>query len=140
MSTMRVKRALLHLVKAGRDSLHLEKTLTDLGYKDTPYFNLYGEISEAMYCILEEDTDSFENSETYNAIHDIYSSDEMCAERLAEIFRNNPAHAGINIPKATMEVIREAAEKRKMPLDRFVSLILCEWAAREVMYINYFGE
>ena len=137
---MEVKRALTHLVKAGRDALHMEKTLTELGYKDTPYFNLYGEISEAMYCILEEDTDSFDKSETYNAMHDIYSSDEMCAERLAEIFHNNPSHTGFNIPKATMEVITETAKKRNMPLDRFVSLILCEWAAREVMFINYFGE
>ena len=137
---MRVKRALTHLVKAGRDALHLEKTLTQLGYKDTPYFNLYGEISEAMYCILEEDTDSFEESETYNAMHDIYTPDETCAEQLAEIFNNNPAHTGMNIPKATLEVITEAAEKRGMPLDRFISLILCEWAAREVMYINYCGE
>ena len=137
---MRVKRALTHLVKAGRDALHLEKTLKELGYKDTPYFNLYGEIAEAMYCILEEDTDSFEESETYNAMHDIYSSDEMCAERLADIFRSNQEQNSFNIPKATLEFVSEAAEKRGMPLDRFISLIICEWAAREVIYITYCGE
>ena len=137
---MKVKRALTHLVKAGRDALHLEKTLAQLGYKETPYFNLYGEISEAMYCILEEDTDSFEESATHNAMNDIYTPDEICAEQLEEIFRNNPRNAGLSIPRATREVLEEAAAKRGMPLDRFVSLILCEWAAREVMLINFVGE
>jgi len=130
---MKVKRALTHLLKAGRDALHLEKTLTDLGYGNTPYFNLYGEIADAMYCILGEDTDTFEDSATYNAMHDIYTPDEICAERLEEIFLSNPANTGLNIPKATLDLLVESADRRGVPLDRFIGLILSEWAVRELI-------
>ena len=76
---MNTKSVLTHLIRAGRDALHLEKTLTDLGYKETPYYNLYGEITDALYAMLDERTDTVEESKAYAAIHDIYTPDEICA-------------------------------------------------------------
>ena len=45
---MNTKFVLAHLIRAGRDALHLEKTLTEIGYNETPYFNLYGDITDAI--------------------------------------------------------------------------------------------
>ena len=67
---MDAKKVLTHLVRAGRDALHIESTLTELGYKETPYYNLYGEIAEAIYTMIGENTDTFNESITYAKIHD----------------------------------------------------------------------
>lgn len=130
---MDIKNILTHLIKAGRDALHVEKTLREIGYTDTPYYSLYGEICESIYKILGENTECFEDSHTYAAMHDIYTPDEICAERLEEIFLSNPANTRLNIPKATLDLLVESADRRGVPLDRFICLILSEWAVRELI-------
>lgn len=126
---MNTKSVLTHLIRAGRDALHLEKTLTDIGYKETPYFNLYGEITDAIYALLDEQTDTIEESKAYAAIHDIYTPDEICAEELA------PLVSVPDVSDTTMEVIVETAKSRGIEPSTMVRLILNEWAMKE-MYVN----
>jgi hypothetical protein len=126
---MDLKQALVHLIKAGRDALHLDQTLNSIGYKDTPYFNLHGEIADAVYKIIGEETDTFDESMTYAAMHDIYTSDEICAERLAEM-ASNPT---LNIPETTLAIIQESASNRGISLLSMINLILSEWAIKEAM-------
>lgn len=123
---MNTKFVLTHLIRAGRDAIHLEKTLTDIGYKETPYFNLYGEITDAIYALLDEQTDTIEESKAYAAIHDIYTPDEICAEELAQL---------VSVPDVsdtTMEVITESARSRGIEPATMVRLILNEWAMKEM--------
>lgn len=126
---MNTTSVLTHLIRAGRDALHLEKTLTDIGYKETPYFNLYGEITDAIYGILDEQTDTIEESKAYAAIHDIYTPDEVCAAELAQLVDK------ADLPKTILDVISEAATRRGIDPDTFVRLIVSEWAMKE-MYSN----
>ena len=126
---MNTTSVLTHLIRAGRDALHFEKTLTDIGYAQTPYFNLYGEITDAIYGILEEQTDTIEESKAYAAVHDIYTPDEIYAEELAS-FVDTQAISG-----PTMDVIAEAAKERGLDLQTMIRLILNEWAMKE-MYSN----
>lgn len=123
---MNTKSVLTHLIRAGRDALHLEKTLTDIGYKETPYFNLYGEITDAIYDLLDEQTDTIEESKAYAAIHDPFTPDEICAEELAKF---------VGLPETsdtTMEVIAEAARSRRIEPSTMIRLILNEWAMKEM--------
>ena len=126
---MNTKSVLTHMIRAGRDALHLEKTLTDIGYKETPYFNLYGEITDAIYALLDEQTDTIEESKAYSAVHDIYTPDEICAEELA------PLVSVPDVSDTTMEVIVETAKSRGIEPSTMVRLILSEWAMKE-MYAN----
>jgi hypothetical protein len=130
---MNEKAALTHLVKAARDAIHLENVLSEMGYKETPYFDLYGEISEAIYCLLNEQTESFSDSETYNAIHDSYTPDEACADRLMDIYRSNASNADLGLSRASMEVFEEVANERGISIPQLQKLILCEWSARQVI-------
>ena len=125
---MNTKSVLTNLIRAGRDALHLEKTLTDIGYKETPYFNHYGEITDAIYGILDEQTDTIEESKAYAAIHDPFTPDEICAEELSGFVDNKPQ----NIPDTTMEVISEAARSRGIDPSTMIRLILNEWAMKEM--------
>lgn len=126
---MNTKKVLTHLIKAGRDALHLENTLSSIGYKETPYFNLHGEITDAIYTMLGEDTDSLEESMTYAAMNDIFTSDEQCAEQLASMIGHD-----LNVPPATMNVIQSAASERNMDVSQLIRLILSDWARKEVAF------
>ena len=127
---MNAKNVLTHLVRAGRDALHMEETLKQLGYKETPYFNLYGEITDAIYALLDEQTDTIEESKAYAAVHDIYTPDEVCAEELAQ-FVSVP-----DISDTTMDVISEAAQSRGIEPSTMIRLILNEWAMKEMFCAN----
>ena len=129
---MDAKLVLTHLIRAGRDALHMENVLNELGYHGTPYFNLHGEISDAIYEMIGENTETFDQSETYAAMHDIYTTDEICAEQLAERTQEN----WTAIPETARGAITETAEELGISFDNMVSLILSEWAMRQVRIAN----
>ena len=122
---MDYKKVLTHLIKAGRDSLHLEKTLCEIGYTDTPYFNLYGEICEAIYHIIGEETECLDDSATYAAIHDIYTPDETCAEYLSLLCK-----PPLSISENVFRTISETASERGLTNEQMINLILAEWAMK----------
>lgn len=132
---MNAKYVLTHLIRAGRDALHLDATLTDIGYRDTPYFSICGEIADAISYLLDERPETYEDSTAYAAFHDIYSTDEQCAELLAERICPVP-----QIPDATMAVIRETAKERGMDVNQLIKLILSDWAMKETMFRTVFSK
>ncbi len=129
---MNSERVLTHLIKAGRDTLHLERTLNDLGYTETPFFSIHGDIADAIYHLLGEDTQTFEESETCAALHDIYSSDEICAQRLAE--RMHSQQNCIVIPDKIRKMLEEAAGERNIDCNQLINAILTEWAAQRMFF------
>lgn len=131
---MNEKKVLTHLIRAGRDAINLENVLNQFGYKETPYFNLYGEIAEAIYAMLGEDTKSFDQSITHAVMHDPLTPDEVCAEELAKLLEK-ASKANTHVSATTQEVIQEAAQKRGIDPDTMVRLIINEWAMKE-MYAN----
>lgn len=132
---MNAQKVMLHLVRAGRDALHLDTTLTDIGYRDTPYFTIGGEIADAITYLLDENPETYEQSSAYAAFHDIYTSDEQYAELLADRISPVP-----QIPDATMAVIRETAEERGMDVNQLIKLILSDWAMKETMFRAVFSK
>lgn len=61
---MDTKEALTRMVKAGRLALTMDKGLRSLGYDETPYFDIYGNIADAVYFLLGEETETFSASVT----------------------------------------------------------------------------
>ena len=137
---MDTKTVLTHLIKAGRDALHMEQSLKKLGYAETPYYDLYGEISEAIYCILGENSDTFDQSATYAAIHDYFMTDEQCAEYLTQMCEDTETEPLSCIPEATRRILIDAAKDRNMDLKKLTMIILSEWAIKEVLFSNAMQE
>lgn len=79
---MDIQRSLEHLVKAWREAQKLNKALTNLGYSNTPYFELAGHISDAIYSLLGENTDTFDESITCIILTNELLSDLECADVL----------------------------------------------------------
>ena len=130
---MNTKKVLTHLIRAGRDALHLEKTLSGLGYKETPYFNLYGEICDAIYSLVGEETETFGESVTHETMTDSLTPDELSAETLAAMYDYNALATDMEIPPATLEILLDAADERGIELNKLIKLILSEWAMRKML-------
>lgn len=126
---MDMKKTITHLIKAGRDAMHLDSTLGNIGYDGTPYFNLYGDICEALYAMLGEDTDSFEQSETYAVMHDCLMPDEMCADQLLPLYFKNAC----DLSDHTVSTLEEAAEDHGISIEQMIRLVISEWAMRQNM-------
>lgn len=67
---MDIEAALQRLVHAARKAFYLSEQLEALGYQDTPYSDLFGNIADAIYYLLGEKTETFDQSVTYHALYD----------------------------------------------------------------------
>jgi len=75
--------ALVKIVNAGITAKRTDDALRELGYNDTPYFSIYGNISDALYCMLGEKTDTYDQSFTCRILESLDLTDDMRAELLA---------------------------------------------------------
>lgn len=143
---MDTKCVLNHLVRASRDALHMEQTLKGLGYNETPYFHLYGEITEAIYCMLGESTETFDESVTSTTINNMYLTDEHCAQELSEYCKEKQKKTeqeqekedekeedAFQILYSTRRILDEMAEERGFSIQQLVNLILSEWVIKKMI-------
>lgn len=71
------------IVSAGITAKKADDALKDLGYTDTPYFQIYGNIADAVYAMLGETTETYEQSITYKIMCCPAMTDEQRNELLA---------------------------------------------------------
>ena len=84
-----IKDALLRLVKAGRRIKKLQETYLEVGLKDGPLFESYGDICDAIYHIIGEHTDEYVDSVTNLVMTMPMFTDERRAEMLMAEYRKN---------------------------------------------------
>lgn len=93
-----IKDALLRLVTAARDTKRLQEAFVNVGLKDNMIFGVYSEISSAIYDLIGEKTDTFEESVTNLVLTVPYLTNERRAEMLmAEYRKNHPEMPAPNI-------------------------------------------
>jgi len=124
------KKVLTHLIRAGRDARNMENVLSTIGYEETPFFHMYGDICDAIYTLIGEKTETFDESITCAVMTDPITPDETWAEELA------PLACTPDVPDATMEVITAAATSRNIPMSTMIRLILNEWAMKTIYFQN----
>lgn len=125
---MDVKRVLNNLTLAGRMAHNLDVKMRDLGYSCTPYADIYCSIADSIYLILGENGD-FQDSATSSFFEDKNSTVEQCADGLYSVYQLNneePMSSG-----TTMEVLKEFAAEKGIPVQSMISVILSEWALRQ---------
>ena len=65
-----MKEMLLKMVEAAVKAKELNDTMEDLGYPENPYWDMYTLIADAIYTMAGENTDTFDESNTYAALND----------------------------------------------------------------------
>lgn len=84
-----MKDALLRMVKAARNTKKLLDAYQTVGLDDNLLFETYGEIADAIYGLVGEQTETFEESVTCLTMSAPFLKDERRAEMLyAEYLRN----------------------------------------------------
>lgn len=84
-----IKSALLGMVNAATLAKKMDKGMVELGYSETPYATLYADISDAIYQMIGEHTDRFEDSVTYTMLTAPYLDNERRAASLAYVYAKN---------------------------------------------------
>ena len=62
---MDIESVLKDLIAAGVLANKMDNMLNEAGFCSNPYFSIYGHIADAIYKLVGEHTDTFEESETY---------------------------------------------------------------------------
>lgn len=124
---MDVKNVLSHLACAGRKAYLLDREMHNLGYDNTPYFDIFGGIADAVYVILGEKCD-FDDSATAIFFSDMRVSDTQCADGLFGVYRQNTGEPIFS--DSTMTIISGAAAEKGISPQNMISLIVAEWAMR----------
>ena len=71
------------IIMAGRTAKQTDDTLRELGYGATPYFQIYGHITDALYALFNEHTETFDQSFTCRLMNCEHFSPDTCIELLA---------------------------------------------------------
>jgi len=72
--------ALRKIIEAGMIAKKTDDSLRELGYDETPYFQIYGNITDALYLLFDEHTETFDRSMAYRIIENKSIADIIPAE------------------------------------------------------------
>ena len=86
-----MKDALLRIIRAAMEAKRMDEALLKLGYRENPYFSIYGNLADAIYMLAAEKTDKFEDSVTFLVLNTQSISDERRAEILYAEMQKNKA-------------------------------------------------
>lgn len=84
--------ALIRMIRTADKLREMDTALCSLGYPNNPYADFFGEIADAIYCMVGEKKENFEDSATYWALHGDVLSEKDKLEILLNVYsKNRPA-------------------------------------------------
>jgi len=88
---MRAKETIGHLVNLAMKSKKLSDQMNELGYPDNPYWDFYCEAAEALYDLVGESTDTFEESLAFLVLQSTTITEEQRINVLLYHYKKNKA-------------------------------------------------
>jgi len=84
-----VKDALLHVVNVVLQARDIDRKMAEHGYTETPYGKFADELTEAIYALIGEHTETLEDSTTFKMLTAPFMDNERRAACLAYIHDTN---------------------------------------------------
>lgn len=81
-------KTLENIISACRTAKDSDDALRSVGYIETPYFKIYGHIMDALYDLLGENTETFDESITYRIMEDKNLTNSQRAELFVSFCKN----------------------------------------------------
>ena len=78
------EKAMRCLVNAYRNASNLDDGLINLGFTTTPCFDIAGDIADAIYYMLGENTETFDESVTAQTLWNAELSNDQCGNILLQ--------------------------------------------------------
>ena len=82
-----MKDAFAKLISTAEKAKHMDEEMVKLGYSDNLYADIFGDIADAIYKLLGENTKTFESSFTYVMLNTDAVSVDGRATLLSERFK-----------------------------------------------------
>ena len=86
---MNVEDSLGCMVRVARNACQISEYMSGLGFGDDPYFSLMADAADAVYYLVGEHTERFDQSVTYQIVHDKSMPDDACVRLLMKIYERN---------------------------------------------------
>ena len=86
---MSTKSAFRNLTKAARNAHYFSESMRTAGYPSSPFADIYGQIADAIFDLLGEETETFDDSVTCASLLSFAITDDQCAEYLHRAYRKN---------------------------------------------------
>ena len=83
---MKIDSVFLNLVDAGLMAKKMDKAMQDAGFDNNPYFEIYGCVAQAIYHLLGEDGDDYENSLADYSLSDAFHNRTDRVQYLVEAY------------------------------------------------------
>lgn len=84
-----IRDALLRMYRAAKWALKYHMALQDAGAGDSPYWDIYGEIADAIYALIGEHELYFTHSLTYRVLHTADLDDAKAVDMLYSEYVKN---------------------------------------------------
>ena len=127
METMNKNKALENLVMAARKARRIDDDLVQNGCPASPYGEIYGLVSDAIYTMLGEQTECFDESVTCRTLNSGILTDKQAADRLAREYADHHEATSFHIPDNAFLIISEAADERQVSVSSLAELTLNLW-------------
>ena len=131
------KDVMTRMVKTYKTARNADDALRSVGYEGTPYAEIAGSIADAIYYMLGESTEKFDDSVTAKTLDNEYLSEEEQVNLLLAVCKKN--ESSLNLNDHVKEALRDAAEKRGVNTNSMISIILSEWVIRHAWMNNLVG-
>lgn len=125
-----LKSVLDPLVSAGRMAYKLDAEMRSLGYANTPYADLFGEIADGIFFMISDREGDFFDSATFRFLTNEHISEEQCVCELMDVYNRNSVGM-FNLSKNAEDIVREVAASRNVSVGTMTRLIINEWALRQ---------
>ena len=86
---MGLKEALVRMVKVARYELKSMEACAIAGYNDETHFCLFGDVADAIYYLIGEKTETFDESVTCHVLRDESLDDVLRVNMLMEAYEKN---------------------------------------------------
>ena len=80
---------MIRLVRTARGCLKADEAMRGLGQDNSVFFGIYGDVADAIYYLINEQTETFDISVTWKTITDSSLSNEQCTRRLMKEYNRN---------------------------------------------------
>ena len=80
---------LFRMLRAAGIAKQMDDDLVKHGYSDSPYADIFGDIADAIYYLIGEQKNMFEDSLTYRMLHTDAITDECKVSLLMDEYRKN---------------------------------------------------
>lgn len=86
---MNIEESLKRMLSIAVRSAKANEVMERIGFSSSPFFEIYGEAADAIFFLIGDRADRFENSVTYRALHEESLSEEERLEILMNEYKRN---------------------------------------------------